>query len=259
MTNDGKNAIELINELFKSTATNFVLCGGDWLTNHKQSTAIEDLAYIDGLMDKLFPASYYPMLGNHDTNYQGELDGTDDTLANDGILSNQQLINLWFRKWGKMYYPFSGTATKFYVLDSGTDWDNTMTAYRWEQVDWLASQLLTGNDAHIVLAMHIVKNVATLQNFADNITKLAAAFNARTSITLNGQTYNFSGASGKVHCLLCGHTHTDWTDVVNDIPVFCVKNTQAGDFDLAVFDYGAGKLKTIRVGSNGANREMNLA
>ena len=154
------SAAKNINNMFshyKYTATNFVLCGGDWLTNHKKSAAVKALGKIDGWMNKTFD-KFYPVYGNHDNNYQGELDTTTDTNANDGSLTNQQMINLWFRPYKKMYYSFTGTSTKFYVFDTGIDWNVDMNDYRWEQVDWFANQLLSNNDSNIIIVMHIVSN-----------------------------------------------------------------------------------------------------
>lgn len=256
--------IKQIKDAFDNTPTDFVLCGGDWLTSHKQSVAIKDLGWVDGFMNNLFPDKYYPVYGNHDDNYQGELDTTSDTSANDGILSNQQMVNLWFRKWGKMYYSFKGSNTKFYVFDTGLDGaiSSAMNSYKWEQVDWFANELINNSDSHIIIALHIVQ--MTGQTFGDNVTpitdnvlKVAEAFNARTSITLNGETYNFANSQGKVHAAICGHTHYDATAVINNIPVYCIKDAQEGAFDLLLLDYSNSKLKSVRIGY-GNNREMNL-
>jgi hypothetical protein len=255
-----KQNINNILSHYENTATNFVLCGGDWLTNHKQSVAVKDLAKIDGWMNKTFD-KYYPVFGNHDNNYQGELDTTDNQDANDGTLSNQQMVNLWFRKYGKMYYSFMGTSTKFYVFDTGIDWVVAMNEYRWEQVDWFANQLLNNNDNNIVIVMHIISNngqdFANITPMSTNITAVAQAFNNRTSITMNGHTYNFSEKTGKVRCAVCGHTHYDYITTLNSIPVYCITTAMDGTFDLVLLDYGTSKLKTVRVG-NGSNREINL-
>ena len=255
-----KQNINNILSHYKNTATNFVLCGGDWLTDHKQSIAVKTLAKIDGLMNKTFD-KYYPVFGNHDNNYQGELDTTDDRSANDGGLTNQQMVNLWFRKYGKMYYSFNGTSTKFYVFDTGIDWVTEMNEYRWEQVDWFANQLLNNNDSNIVIVMHIISNngadFANITPMSTNITAVAQAFNNRTSITLNGNTYDFSGKTGKIKCALCGHTHYDYITTLNSIPVYCITTAMDGTFDLVLLDYGANKLRSVRVGS-GNNREMNI-
>lgn len=256
----GREALVSILTYFKNTPTNFVLSGGDWLNEHRQETAIKDLAEIDGAMNKLFPGMYYPMLGNHDDNYQGWMETQGDQ---NGRISTQTMINLWFRKFGKMYYDFKGTSSKFYIFDTGIDWETGMTDYRWEQVDWFANKLLENADEHIIVGCHIVSNSGSgfgnITPMATNISLVAQAFNNRGSVTLNGITYNFSAVStGKVHCILCGHTHYDYMTTLNDIPVYCIKNAGNGDFDLVLLDYGANKLKSIRVGT-GSDRTMDLA
>ena len=249
-------------DYFINTPTNFILCGGDWLEDHKQSVAIKDLGWIDGFMNKLFLNKYYPIFGNHDNNYQGELDNTEDRTANDGTIQNEVAVNLWFRKYHKLYYSFKGTSTTFYIFNSGIDWNASMDSYRWEQVDWFGEKLLTNEDEHIIICIHIVTNSGMvfgdkIAELANNITLVANAFNSHTSITLNGKTYNFSNVTGKVHCALCGHLHYDGMAMVNNIPVMCIDDAMEGNFDLVLVDYGNNVLKTIRVGT-GFDRAMNL-
>lgn len=249
-------------DYFINTPTNFILCGGDWLEDHKQSVAIKDLGWIDGFMNKLFLNKYYPILGNHDNNYQGELDNTEDKTANDGTIPNEVVANLWFRKYHKLYYSFKGTSSTFYIFNSGIDWNASMDSYRWEQVDWFGEKLLTNEDEHIIIGIHIVTNSGmvfgeNITALANNITLVANAFNSRTSITLNGKTYNFANVTGTIHCALCGHVHYDGIAIVNNIPVMCIDDAMGGNFDLVLVDYGDNVLKTIRVGT-GTDRIMNL-
>jgi predicted phosphodiesterase len=262
MTPNAVSYIDNIRDFFNNSPVDYVICGGDWLTEHKQSIAVKDLAWIDGIMNKTFQKSYYPVYGNHDNNYQGELDNTSDRSANDGALSNQQMINLWFRKYGKMYYSFMGSNTKFYVFDTGIDWVTAMDSYKWEQVEWFAGCLLSNTDEHIALVLHIVTISGSIfgQNvtpIADNILTVADAFNNRTSLTLNGQTYDFSESQGTVHVALCGHTHYDAESVINGIPVYCIRDAKSGAFDAILIDYGNDVLHSVRVGS-GVNRELSI-
>ena len=263
----GKEAyIHQMKRYFDTTPLDFVLCGGDILQDHVKSVAVEDLAQYDGVMNKLFLEKYYMMFGNHDDNNQGE----GDIEGESGRLSTTNCINLNYRKYGRLYYSFKGNNTKFYILNSGQDWDNNMSQYRWDQIEWLAQELLAGNDEHIIIGLHIVatnKNDfdGSVMQFADLVTKLCKAFNERTSVTLSSDniqysnTFDFTGVSvGTIHCAMCGHTHADYMTVVNDIPVYVITTAYNGDFDLILVDYGANKLKSIRVGT-GNDREMNLA
>ncbi len=260
MKNGAAEWIGRLKKYFENTPTNFVLCGGDWLLDHKKSVAFAALGQIDGMMNSLFPGCYFPIFGNHDNNYQGELDTTTDRSANDGIISNQEMINLWFRKWGKMYYSFMGTSSRFYVFDSGLDGDfDVMTSYRWEQIDWFANELLQNDDSHNIIAIHIESVNSYITEFAKNITLLSDAYNNKRSISLNGNTYNFSQARGKVHCVLCGHTHADAISTLNNIPIYCITTAMNdGTFDMILLDYYNNTLQSIRVGT-GSDRTMNLA
>lgn len=256
-----KSALSLMQKYYNTCGLQFMLCGGDWLNNSDtQAMACRKLAYITGTMKHLFP-KYYPMLGNHDTNYQGVVSESDSTS---GTLTQDTLRNLMFQDFGKCYYEFKGAHTRFFILDTGTDWDNTMTNYRWEQIAWLASNLLSNTDDHIIIGMHIYSNsVDTWDNstsvFAQNVQSLLAAFNARGAITLNNVSYNFSAGVGKVHCIICGHTHADYLDTNAAVPVWCTDDVDNNcTFDLMLVDYKNMAMKSVRVGA-GSNRTLNLA
>lgn len=262
-----ENAIGEIEYAFNNTPTDFVLCGGDWLQNNDTPTqAAAKLGRINGIMEGKFKENYYPILGNHDTNYQG-VDASGN--ANSGTLDNETLTRLWFRRFGKMYYSFkSHLGTRFYVFDTGTDWVSTMNDYRWTQIDWFANQLTANDDKHSAIALHIITNQETssdidsngliTQLLAENIFLVAQAYNAKTSITLNGIAYDFSKTSGKIAFTIAGHSHFDYLVVYKDIPI-CITTlaTYTPTFDLCCIDYANAKLKMVRIGS-GSNRELDI-
>lgn len=261
-----RNIMNRMFEYWRQTPTDFSICLGDWLTAHKKSVAIKALAQIDAIMNKGFGFKFYPVFGNHDNNYQGEKDETTDTSANDGVLTNQQMINLMFRKWGKMYYTFKGNNTRFFTFDTGIDWVTAMDSYKWEQIAWFANDLLTNNDQHLVLLMHIVENTSpTPEGFltnviplAQNISLVAQAFNDKTQLTMNGVTYDFSGKIGTIHCIICGHCHYDAIGTLNSIPVYGITTTMDYEaYDLIAIDYDVKVLKSVRIGL-GNNRTMNI-
>ena len=253
----------VIQKAYNSTPVSFCLCGGDWLTNSDTpAEACAKLGYMDAVTRDFFKV-YYPMLGNHDTNYQGVDDGDIPKQ-----LSNQTITNLMFRDFGRNYYTFKTQVSRFYIFDSGTDWASAMTEYRWEQVDWFAKQLSENDDAHSVIGIHIVTNQTkasweespSIQPFADNLTLIARAYNGRQTITLNEVTYDFTNATGKVEFVISGHTHWDGMGVVNSIPTMFTTLVMSGyvpTFDLIYADYTNRVVKAIRVG-NGENRTMSL-
>ena len=154
----------------------------------------------------------------------------------------------------------------YYCFDTGTDWETDMTDYRWKQVDWFADALNANDDKHSAIALHIFTNQSKSdaetalnpQNLAKNITIIAQAYNNKTTIMLNGKTYDFTSTSGKVSYLICGHSHYDANFVYNDIPV--IITTKCGyipNFDLIYADYDKAKLEMVRIG-NGESRSIDI-
>lgn len=255
--------IDTIAAYAESAPSTFVMCGGDWLNSgDNPSVAKWKLGLVYGKCKQF--GRFYGLVGNHDTNYLG-VDGSGN--ANSGTLDNQTIANAMFGGEHANYYSFDGTHTRFYVFDSGTDWDNTMTAYRWEQVAWFANALRTDDKAHSAVSIHIWytnyqdQTADTISALATNIASVIAAYNARTSVTLNGATYNFASCTGHVEFVICGHTHFDKSGTSGSIPVVNTLNTKSDgvpSFDLVYVDYDAHEISTVRVGT-GSDRTFSLA
>lgn len=255
-----KTYIGRLQKYYNMLPVDWMICGGDWLNNGDyQDIACWKLGYMDATMRKLFK-HYFPVLGNHDTNYQGKI-SEDDTSRGD--LTHQTLVNLMFRENGNTYYKFKGNNTQFYVFDTGIDWSTAMDSFKWGQIDWFARALVEDDAEHTVIIQHIFYTDQTIVNpMATNIQTVAGAYNSRSSVTLNGNTYDFSGCTGRIACVIAGHSHFD-AIVTEDVsvPVWLTANMMKGStptFDLCIIDYTAGKMKAIRVGT-GENREMTLA
>jgi hypothetical protein len=225
------------------------------------------MGYIDGFMRSMFD-NCYMLVGNHDTNYQGRKDS--ESAIYTTKLSIQSINDLWYRE-GKAYFTFDGAKTRFYCFDTGTEnqamatYDN----YGWEQAEWFANALLTDNSPHIAVAMHILfyqYDSATpttgVQPLSDWVLKIAQAYNARTTISVNGNSYDYSSATGKVEFCIAGHTHADYNGISYGIPWIISENVRhnvslGATFDLCFADYDNGELKLIRVG-DGSNRTLSL-
>ena len=253
-----KDYISFLQKCYNQFPVDWMICGGDWLNSGDyQVNACWKLGYVDATMRKMFK-HYFPMFGNHDSNYQGTISADDSTR---GDLTKQTLVNLMFRPYGKMYYEFAGNQTRFFIFDTELDWNIDMNSYKWEQIAWFAEKLLTNTSAHIVIGMHIYKQSGNITPLAENIQALAGAFNSHGSVTLNGQTYDFTNATGKIACIISGHTHNDALITDGNIPVWVTCNMQNGGtptFDVILIDYTANEMKSVRIGS-GSNRILNLA
>lgn len=251
-----------VGELFNLLPLNFCLCGGDWLTGgDTQEVAAEKLLYADSQMKQLFNGKYYKMFGNHDTNYQGIVSVTNSTR---GDFSREFIDKTYFSETGSAYYSFDGRNTSFFILDSWLDWTPEMNDYRWEQLNWLATQLKDNRNQHKVIGMHMYYNEGQAVPMSEKLTDICDAFNLRQTISVNGREYDFSQSVGKIHLIISGHNHVDGIHYVGrngDIPVvrtctFMKDNMPT--FDLCVLDYESGYLHMIRVGT-GEDRTVKLA
>lgn len=239
----------------QSIPATFVMCGGDWLNSGDSKDLAKwklGLIYEGG--DKF--RRYYNVVGNHDTNQMG---------VDSGTLTDEEINNAMFGGEHKNYYTFDGSHTRFYVFDSGSDQNNeTMTPYRWEQVAWFAEALAADDKPHSAVSIHIWYTSAsadTISALATNIASVVSAYNGRTSVTLNGSTYSFSGCTGHTEFVICGHTHVDKSGTSGGIPVINTVNTTVSaspSFDLMYVDYDARQINAVRVGS-GSDRTFNLA
>lgn len=258
--------IAQIQKYYNSTPTTFCLSGGDWLNSgDTPAQACFKLGYVDGFMHSMFD-NCHMLVGNHDTNYQGKL--TPESTTYTTRLSEQSIIDLWYRG-GKAYYEFDGANTRFFCFDTGTE-NQALSAYGnygYEQAQWFADKLTTNTATHVAIALHILwwDNITSqsMQPLAKLVIDIAKAFNDRGSITVNGTSYSFANASGKVEFVIAGHTHRDAETTVNGIPCIMSDNVQRDNsygptFDLVLVDYSNSVIKTVRVGY-GSNRTVSLA
>lgn len=255
---------------YDATPTSFVLNGGD--TIHEHNTA-EQVIYRASMVHSRFRANfdrYYPAVGNHDDNYNGKAYAHTQ-------LSPETVRNVMMRGVDKLYYSFDGENSKCYVLCSADNTafnlaDQEMTAYRWEQVAWLAEQLKKDDAENSFLLYHHgftrygadgVEKGYVVSAFTVNVLKLCEAYNHATTITLNGKTYNFAGCTGCVRFVLSGHVH-DANDVETHygIPVISTYDMRrletAPTFDLCIADYDKEVLHMVRVGA-GSDRNVLMA
>ena len=282
--------ISTLQKYYNSLPLDYCICGGDWLnSNHTDDEACGWLGYSDAYMRKLF-RNYYPVFGNHDNNpYKNGIEQSSWPYA----LDYTTVKNAAFRENKSTYYSFDGLNTKFYVFNSGMSFIKTMTdntySYllmdRWAQVDWFGQKLLTDDPENAIVISHIYSNANKESEWnssatgywavgphalSRNIRDLAIAYNNRTSITKNGITYDFSNCTGRVVLYLCGHTHFDFVDAYDELPVVCITNLEGGHFlgesimydliptfDCCLVDYDNDKYKTVRIGA-GVSRIVNF-
>ena len=252
-----------IQQFYQSLPLDFVLSGGDWLNNSDtQAMACYKLGNIkQQLKTRLSPC--YQMLGNHDTNYQGVAPLSQDTIN-----------AIMFNDFGKAYYRIERHNCALYVFDSGTDGWSALSDYEKAQLNWFAESLVAEQKDNIIIASHIIiegaQGSSYLSAFATAIEQVANAYNNRGSVTIDGVTYVFTGVTGngRIRCFIGGHTHYDYVNTNEAIPIFITLNAIATNdlsserpnprFDMVLIDFAGGKLYAIRVG-DGENRTIDLA
>lgn len=240
---------------FYQMPTQFMVSGGDWLTDGMtKAEACEALGYITAVMEHITHGAYYPLLGNHDMNIFG--DGENPTLSYGAIIATM------FPKQGKAYYHFNSANTSMYAIDTGSDHDAVMSEYRNDQMEWLAYSLENDNSEHIAILEHIycVNTIGNVYTVASAVNQIITAFNARTSVTVNGDTYDYSNKTGIVEYVLAGHAHAELSGTVSGIPVIVCQRALTANmigWDMVTVDYTNRTIKLLRT-DTGAVRQFNL-
>lgn len=227
--------------VYSNTPARYVLCGGDWLNSkHTLAEAKYRVGRVPNMMRTEICQKSYTIVGNHDLNTENPVD--------EGM-TEEELARIWYES-DVCYFTVEDSDTLCFMLDSGSD-NDTMTAYRWTQVDWFGSQLLANTKTHLFGVIHIIghgpiNQYPTPRTLGDKITLIADAFNQRSSVTVNGITYNFANATGTFHFMLAGHYHEDHRETENNIPIFYSAAHRA--IDCCYADWTNSKISMLRTG-----------
>ena len=260
-------------KVYNTAPVDRVICGGDWLGHEElPADACYRLGLIDSTMKKYFK-KYNLLVGNHDTNYQGSL--TEGAARYTGRISNETIKNLWARNKEELYYIEDTSNTRFFFLDTNAPEDDTNGGwdeeYLTEQKKWFATNLRENNVDNIAVMIHIFINIErdgagvwngnwSIQPVAQDFKNIISAFNSRGTISVGGENFDFSNATGKIRFVMCGHKHEDGIFDIDGLPVIMTDEMRAGDrptFDLCLADYTANKLYLKRVGT-GEDRTVDI-
>lgn len=260
-----ENYLKKVQKTYNSSPCSFLVCGGDWLNNSTQDEACYRLSYVKGIANNMFNNCKL-VVGNHDTNYYGKVDSSSE--AHTGRLSTDTIASIMFRDTDtkQAYYSFDGANSKCYVLDTEIAEDHSEpTAYDWEQINWLAEKLRTDDAPHSIIFLHIIVSVSAdnVQSLALVFGQLIQAYNAHTSVTISGHSYDFTGCTGKMELWQAGHLHADTNGTLGGVPyVVTATRGYSSDepiLDLVLIDYVGRKVHLVRAGTLGESRTINLA
>ena len=243
-----------LKEGYTFSQSEYVVCGGDLLTrNDTISQACYKLSFFKGYMENSFPKYYY-LVGNHDTNYQG-----DTYISQNDPVScrlSQSTINDLMFDGGNSYYFFDTKTTRHYCFDSGIDWDaRTINEYRLEQIDWFANNLLANEKQHITIFIHASLFMTELTAMMQKIGTIISAFNSKETVSVQNNTYDYSTATGHIDYVQAGHEHADINSYTcGGVPIIITRpfgwsdSTERPTFDIVFADYSNSLLKCLRIG-----------
>ena len=225
-------------DIANRTNIQFIMIGGDIIdreTSHAVIFSIFNEAF-SGVKESRRPVAL--ILGNHDDNpYTNNVPLTKD--QDRALFIDMNTVDMVAPDSEKNYYYFDRMGYRFICLDAidypsgyaGDDWWGFSQA----QVEWLAGVLGTTTQKTVIFSHITLDEDHNAWDLGDNggytkdIRDLIEAYNGRDSITLYGQTYNFSSATGKIMFVHAGHAHFDeqYTKTGMTIPLLvttCAKN-----------------------------------
>lgn len=221
-----------IRDINKKNGLDFVICGGD-LTDGGYSTKSSLLDKMTD-MTRLFKEIGVPVMfvrGNHDDNsYAG--------LSTNLVVSREEFFARCIAPFtgkaiseGKTYYyqDFDYVNTRIICLDfidypweveegsvvnHAAGGDGVWRGYSDEQIVWLLSDALNCNK-RIIVTGHYSTHPNLMTSWEKGVdhnytvvTQAMEAYNSRGSVAFGGQTYSFSGKTGKVIMQVSGHSHS---------------------------------------------------
>lgn len=108
------------------------------------------------------------------------------------------------------YYTFNGVTTKFFVMDGGYSGESNVTPLVTSETAWLGSHLLNNQQQHIAVILHSLQlDSTTTTKVGQQVMQMIYMFNNRMTRTINGITYDFTNAIGKVEFVVNG-SYAGW-------------------------------------------------
>lgn len=165
-------------------------------------------------------------------------------------------------KWN-FYFDVKNTGTRIIGLDTG-EYDTGEAQGEFTNYQDLSDCLMqTPAGYHIVILAHwLYQNGKTTS--CENLESLIDAYNSADTVTIDGATYSFANAPGKIMLMMGGHLHKDmdWT-TPNGVPVVLTDcDTYAGTysdaphsrgtigeqaFDVVTINYNDNAEKTVKI------------
>ena len=244
------NDLQYIRIIKEHTPSEYVFCGGDWL-NVEHITLAQSawlVGRVQNLMQTEIGSKAYTVFGNHD-------DNTESGQGSGYNLTQAQLGRMWYNN-----------NTCYFILDATKDLDIYMLEIDYSlsaistnqriQLEWIAAQLQNNTKTHIFGIGHMLMSESPY--FGEALCSIIDAFNRKTTIVFNNNTYSYINVPGTWHFLIGGHEHIDTDRIQSNIPIIITRNFfNNRTVDLVYADWNNSKLYLDRIGY-GDSRIINI-
>lgn len=279
---NAKNSKALIQQIIARTSVPFVIYGGDTVGLIGPESALDSA--IDTLMDyqnAIGVENWYAAHGNHDFYCR-----TNDATPVYYTKTLKECYNIMLRKTERFItnvdtehlcycIDIPAQKTRFVVLNStDTAVPSGSVVYTNAQLQWIADALKELNNTKIIVISHISSDPTIAAGEASavaNTQAILAAFKAKGTVTVGGQSISFADTTNDLICQISGHSHKDQYHVDNGILAITTTcdaaYTDDGEgmalgtiteqaIDVYLIDYENTQVKTIRIG-RGSDRRWN--
>lgn len=216
---NSKHSPGIIKHIQRNTGINLVFFGGDAFNgSHDKEVALSAASNFSDAFSSF--DSFYPVIGNHDSNL------ITDNLNNPVLwLTDIEVFNFLHGRlpsdpkvhYGDYWYYYVDNpafSTRYLCLDSGK-WSLPIN-----EREFVAEALATiPSGWHVIIITHIIYNAADLYNpktvyippMMNALIEMAEAYNDRRVYREENQkVYDFTNSTGRIDCMIGGHIHRDY-------------------------------------------------
>jgi hypothetical protein len=256
--------------LLNNLNINYLLCGGDLINEGTKDVMAQEM--VECIRAYNFKNTFFPCaFGNHDSNKNANnpQERWFDENAEYALMQKQAEDHItYFTATGwNFYFDAKQTKTRWIVCDTQ---ENGSFAW-YDELCGLLNE--TPEGYHVIICGHWFYDSGAKSTFATNLESIVDAYNAGTTVTISGETYNFANPNGYIPFVIGGHMHKDldWT-TPNGVPFIltdCDNGPRSGNndypymkgtitehaFDVVTVNYdeNAKTVKCVRIG-RGADR-----
>lgn len=274
-----KKSPMMVKRILDKTPVNTMICGGDLINNGQKDS--EKRKISDCIKQFYDPHVPFPVaFGNHDANSNGQTSSDDVFTRNEvfALMMKQASNDVTFLNeidWS-FTYDRTGTKTRFLFIDTGRS--GTINPSARQSVYHALNDVPEGYQ--VIVVAHWLYSItdSDFTPYGSELVSVLEAYNARSSIELDGKNYDYVNANGECKCIMIGHSHDDAQGVTtNGIPWILTdsdniqrshnfkdnhyrhQNTTTEQcFDVVSIDYDTGDIHIIRFGA-GADRDFSAS